>query len=571
MNQLIKMFQTPRISLRWKLLGSYLTSNFLLLVALGLSLAALFGTINALTNFKDTGTRSQQVSRIEIEQAQVVSGALDYIWTLNGSRLNDYKADRQKLKQDLDKFTPRPLQKENLARLKQNVDELFATLDQVINLEETNHSDKSEELWRTVGSKQASEARAITEELNRQELVDIELEYLSTNQSARTTAWLLCGLVLFSMLAALGLAMIQTSGMMQPIRQLRQSLSELASGDLTRNLKIVNGDELGELGTTYNTSIVSLRGLVGKLYQQSQQVRSTIEKLTLQARSQVVGSSQQASAITSASEAVQELNQTAEEIARQAQAAAQAVTNSLNRSHAVNSIAEEMVQTQQQGRQTVAGTISALQNLKEQVSGIMEVQQDLVEQAGSIQKITGIIDGIARETHLLALNASIEAAGAGQQGERFAVIAREVKSLAERSVVSTQEVRTTLEGISLLIQKVTHRTEESLKEAEQAVGEAGQSNQALVLLAELSEQVKRATAEIVGEIEQAASMASSIGVITRQQQSASSQMLGKMLEIESITTQTLGSIKEGEEATLQLSETARELEQAADTFQLAAV
>jgi methyl-accepting chemotaxis protein len=265
---------------------------------------------------------------------------------------------------------------------------------------------------------------------------------------------------------------------------------------------------------------------------------------------------------------LQELNLSAGEIASQTIAASKAVDYSLGRAQAVSQLAEEMVQAHQQGRTTVAQTIGEVQSLKDQIQGIEAEQQRLVEQSTAIQSINGLIDTIARETHLLALNAAIEAAGAGQQGERFAVVAAEVKSLAERSVKATKEVRVALNSIAATVAQVYQLTEQGLAKASQAVAEAEQSDKVLIELAYLSEKVKEAVSDIVVEVKSSSQLTSSIGAATRQQQVSSIQVLDKMLEIESVTAQNLSSIKQVESVSQQLNSTALELKQSADTFKL---
>ena len=269
-----------------------------------------------------------------------------------------------------------------------------------------------------------------------------ETGFLNTNynqavEQAHTSGWVVFVLIVVGIIVALAVVGLLTSALLHPLTQLKERLAKLAQGDLTQPVQIVNRDELGELGQTYNLTLISLRQLVNQLYLQSQQVSGISQELNSQVHSQVSGSSQQVSSVTEATAAIQELSQAAAEIARQAQQTSGAVEQSLELADAVNSLADEMVEAQGEGRQLVAQTLIALNSLKEQTAAINEQQQSLLAQTGVIKEVISLLDSIAKETHLLALNASIEAAGVGIYGERFRVIASEVKNLADRTMKAT--------------------------------------------------------------------------------------------------------------------------------------
>lgn len=570
MKKLIALIQKPKLQLRWKLLGGFLTANLVLLVALGLAVLTLFGTTNTLDSLKTSNERSQLVLQMDALQNQMVSRALDYIWSGNLARLNEYEVLEDSLDRSVNSFKPTALQQANYTSLKQELKSLREVLDQMVKFDTANQEDEAQDLWRTQGSKQATVVRALIQELNQQENHNTQATYEQGETVTTSTAWLISALALVALLFGVGLALLFTAALAEPVRQLGIRLAKLAEGDLTQPVLIANGDELGKLGQTYNTTLTSLHQLISQLYTQSQQVNTATTELIAQAQNQVAGSSQQAEAITEATQSLQELNQTAEEIARQTLRVTQAVTFSLEQTQAVSGLTDEMARAYEEGRSIVARMVAALQKLKEQVANIEQQQQALVVQSGAIKGIVELSDSIAKETHLLALNASIEAAGAGEYGERFAVIAREVKNLADRSFRATGEVRTALGGIAQAIDNASESANQGLEEAEQAVREAGSSDKVLLDMAELTGQVKAAVLSIVGQVKDTALLASNIGVATRQQQSSSALMLEKMFEIEAVTTQNLNGVKQGETVTYQLNLSAQKLEASADAFKLAA-
>ena len=354
----------------------------------------------------------------------------------------------------------------------------------------------------------------------------------------------------------------------KPLLKLRQVMNALASGDLTQQVVIQRTDELGELAHTYNSTLQALRSLVSQIHTQSQQVANATDALGFQARTQVDSTSQQTNAIAQATQSLQELNQTTQEIAIQATHVATSIQNTLRQAHLVNQVANDMAMAQQQGRLSVARTIQALFKLKERIGSIEQQQQELVEQSSVIEGVINLIDGIARETHLLALNAAIEAASAGQYGDRFAIIATEVKRLADNSVRATVNVRKSLEGIVTAVERSSQSAMQGVQEAEKASSEALHSDGTLVALNDLSDQVTTAAHSIVGYIERTASLTSSIETATQQQRVSSQQLLETMRSIEALTVQTLNSVRYGETSTQQLSLTAQSLKHSADNFKL---
>lgn len=568
MNFLIQLLQKTRLQLRWKLLGGFFIANLFLFLALGVCLLTLFNTSDTLQRVQNSKDRSQLVDQMQVWQAQLATNALDYVWSNKLARRGEHEIAQTNLQRAVDNFQPTPLQAQNYQTLKKEVANLNDVLEQMVSLNEAGHADDAKYIWQTQGSKQMVRTQTLLQELNQQESHTSLVDYEQANQQVNSVAYYVSILAAIALLLALSWTFVLTAALIGPVAQLRRRLANLAKGDLTQPVQVISGDELGELGQTYNLTLNSLQTLIKQLHFQSQQVSVSIEELTYQTSSQVAGSSQQAGAITEATKALQELNLSAGEIASQTIAAAKAVDYSLGRAQSVSQLAEEMVQAHQQGRTTVAQTIGEVQSLKDQIQGIEAEQQRLVEQSTAIQSINGLIDTIARETHLLALNAAIEAAGAGQQGERFAVVAAEVKNLAERSVKATKEVRVALKSIAETVAQVYQLTEQGLTKASQAVAEAEQSDKVLIELAYLSEKVKEAVSDIVVEVKSSSQLTSSIGAATRQQQVSSIQVLDKMLEIESVTAQNLSSIKQVESVSQQLNSTALELKSSADNFKL---
>lgn len=568
MRGLVGVVQRLKLQLRWKLLGGFLAANVFFIIALSIALLTLFGTTNTLQNLRAGNQRSEAVSSLAIKQNRLVTSALDYMWSKSLTSLQDYESTRVALANQLKAFRPSDSQKAKFTELKQKLDSLLNILDQMITLRDSSRVAEADSLWRNQGSGQLDKLLGLADELTLQEENNAALQYTNTIDQASVTAWLIAAISLFALLLAIVFGYVLTATIIGPVSQLKTRLTDLARGDLTKKVQIENRDEFGELSDTYNLTLESLRTLVQQISVQSQQINSTASELSAQSSNQVASSSQQARAVFEATQAIQELSHTAEEIARQATNSSKAAGSSLDQAQAINQVADEMVVAYQQGRITVVSTVEALNKLNERVISFEQQQRELTSQASVIQKVVELIDSIAKETHLLSLNAAIEAAGAGEYGERFSVVAQEVKALAQRSVRATNDIRITLGQIYQAIEQASESAKLGLDDAKQAVEQAGESDNALLTLAILSERVKASVQQIVNETEETSRLALGIGIATRQQQQASMHMLEKMTQIESATADTLDKIKESENATRQLNQTAQVLKNSADSFKL---
>jgi methyl-accepting chemotaxis protein len=291
LKKLIALVQRPQLALRWKLLGGFLITNLVVLVVLLLALVGLASANQKLASLKNSYERSQAVTQIELSQNQVINFALDYIWSDNLARYNDYQTTYINLQSLINSFQPSPLQIDTFTTFKQNVAGLHTVLDQIITLDTNHQDDQAISLWRNQGTKQAVTIREQLQQLSDQELHQALVAYEQAQADASNLTSLLTTLAAVGVIIAIGIALLLTAAMTEPINLLRQRLTELAKGDLTGLAEIINRDELGDLGQTFNTTISSLTSLIRQLYNQSQQISVATQELNVQAMGQVAGSS----------------------------------------------------------------------------------------------------------------------------------------------------------------------------------------------------------------------------------------------------------------------------------------
>jgi len=251
-------------------------------------------------------------------------------------------------------------------------------------------------------------------------------------------------------------------------------------------------------------------------------------------RQQASGSSEQASAISEVTSTIEEMGYTARQIAQSSENVAQ--------------LAEQTMEAVGQGQRAVDESVAAMEGIKGRVQELADKVLALGEHSQRIGEIMDIINNIADETHLLALNAAIESAGAGEHGRRFAVVASEVKNLANRALESSKEVR----GIIAEIQHATNASvmaaEQGLKETEHGAEQVYQAGRAMEEIVLLSQRTSQASQEI--------------SLATTQQRTASEQIVETMREIAEVSNQTAEGSRQVAEAATLLSGIAEQLQSA---------
>ena len=277
--------------------------------------------------------------------------------------------------------------------------------------------------------------------------------------------------------------------------------------------------------------------LMEKSIQQVQlatQLGTSAVELSATSRQQASGSAQQASAISEVTSTIEEMGYTARQIAQSAENVAQ--------------VADQTLQSVGQGHAAVDETVSAMEGIKNRVQELADKVLALGEHSQRIGEIIEIINDIADETHLLALNAAIESATAGEHGRRFAVVAAEVKNLANRSIESSKEVR----GIIAEIQQATNASvmaaEEGLKETERGVRRVYEVGRAMEQIVMLAQRTSEAGQEI--------------SLATTQQRTASEQIVETMREVAEVANQTADGSRQLAEAATMLSAIAERLQSA---------
>lgn len=300
--------------------------------------------------------------------------------------------------------------------------------------------------------------------------------------------WLVIGLITGVVLLTVALALLLTKSITSPISAALSVAERIAASDLSREVSVSGTDEAGRLLKALAQMQTNLRATIIQISDSSTQLASAAEEMTVVTEESSRGLVAQNDEVNQAATAVTEMSAAVDEVARNAESAS-----------------EESKRTQgytEVGLARVAQTLKSIQKLNGNVENTSAQIQGLSDRAQSITKVVEVIRAIAEQTNLLALNAAIEAARAGEQGRGFAVVADEVRALAHRTQVSTQEIEqmiAAIQGDSDLAVKAMNTSRdlanESLGVAQEASTSLDQISHAIIQINERNLMIATASEE----------------------------------------------------------------------------
>ncbi|PWK47971.1 methyl-accepting chemotaxis protein [Pleionea mediterranea] len=347
-------------------------------------------------------------------------------------------------------------------------------------------------------------------------------------------------IALVAIAAAVLISFLVIGSIRKPLNQVVEVIGNVADGDLTRSINVERQDELGSLGDSVNNLVAKLRQILGSIASSSEQLAASAEQTENIAREghQSINSQREQTELVAT--AMAEMTATVNEVANSANSTLQEVQGA----NAETQTGQEIV------RQNIA-TINSLASEIESASGVI---YKLNEYSDNIGSVLDVIRGIADQTNLLALNAAIEAARAGEQGRGFAVVADEVRTLASKTQESTSEIQGMIERLQNGTKDAVTVMEKSQDEARVSVDQTAKAGKAL-------ESITRA----VGVIND---MSTHIASSAEEQSAVTNEMHENITTISSLADQTAQGSNESLDASQQLAKLAAELKQMVSQFKI---
>ncbi|SNB46042.1 methyl-accepting chemotaxis protein [Geobacter sp. DSM 9736] len=343
------------------------------------------------------------------------------------------------------------------------------------------------------------------------------------------------------LLVAAAIGLLTANSVSRPLNEVFRVLERIANGDLVPRVDVKSKDEMGLLAVQVNRMADELREVIGLVSQNSQQVAAASAQLHATSKEMAEGAEEMAAQATTVSTAGEEMAATAGDIA--------------NNCHTAAHGAEQASDAARAGAEVVEKTVDIMNRIAGKVQSTAQTVESLGERSDQIGTIIGTIEDIADQTNLLALNAAIEAARAGEQGRGFAVVADEVRALAERTTKATREIGEMIKAIQSETKGAVVAMEEGVKEVETGMSEAAKSGDALM--------------RILDQISNVAMQVNQIATAAEEQTATTNEMSGNILSINDVVQRTASGANESVIAADQLAKLAEELQDVVTRFKVA--
>jgi methyl-accepting chemotaxis protein len=416
----------------------------------------------------------------------------------------------------------------------------FSENPKIVDLSRQNRNQEARDLLRGDSAKALAEAE---EDLNR--LIELNVkggqdEFRKSELLYSSTKIVMVATLVVSIAFGMFLAFVISRMITVPLVAGVDLTNRIASGDLTVDVRSGSRDEVGQLMDAIRHMVENLRTMIARTVEIAGSIASASTQLHATSEQIATGAEEVANQTNTVATASEEMSHTSTDIARNCSMAAEASRQTTESAH--------------DGARVVNDTIEGMNIIAERVQQSSRTVEALGARSDQIGQIVGTIEDIADQTNLLALNAAIEAARAGEQGRGFAVVADEVRALAERTTKATREIGEMIKSIQNETREAVRAMGEGVREVEKGTESSRKSGQALE--------------DILGRINEVAMQINQIATAAEEQTATTSEVSMNIQQITEVVHQSARGAEETANAASQLARQANDLQSLVRSFRL---
>jgi methyl-accepting chemotaxis protein len=420
-------------------------------------------------------------------------------------------------------------------------DQYLQVHQQLLALDRSGETEKARELIRGESLDAYCKVRDVLNAINEDNIISVNAANDTGDKLYSMSRTFLIAVMLGCAVLGMSIAFVIGRMISKPLAHVVKRAEEIAQGDLTgRDIAVNSKDEIGQLTSSVNKMSHALQTLIVEVTSATNEVAGAATEIAASSEQMAVGMNQQSDQVNQISSAVEEMNATVIEVARKSGDAAR------NASEAGDVAGE--------GGRVVGSTIQGMHSIREAVKSSADSVTMLGRRGEQIGEIIEVINDIADQTNLLALNAAIEAARAGEHGRGFAVVADEVRKLADRTTKATKEIAESITAIQLETTQAVDRMNTGTEEVNAGVDRATAAGDSLK--------------QIVEQARTVAQMVQSIAAAAEQQSAASEQITHSIETISAVTRQSSEGASQAATAATQLSVKSEQLKRLVSQFKV---